>query len=99
MRRSPFLLALLLLVACAGAPPRPALEPQAALPPAQATLLDAPVQAQLDAHPGESGFRLVFDGVEAFALRAASARAAGRSLDLQYYIWHDDKTGRLLLAE
>ena len=25
-----------------------------------------------------------------------SARAAGRSLDLQYYIWHDDFTGRLL---
>jgi putative cardiolipin synthase len=99
MRRAPLLLALLALAACASAPPRPALEMQAALPVAQATALDARVQPQVDAHPGASGFRLVFDGVEAFALRAASARAAGRSLDVQYYIWHDDKTGRLLLNE
>jgi len=99
MARSPLLLALLLLAACASAPPRPALAPEAALPPAANTALDARVQAQLDAHPGASGFRLVFDGVEAFALRAASARAAARSLDVQYYIWHDDTTGRLLLKE
>jgi putative cardiolipin synthase len=99
MARSPLLLALLLLVACASAPPRPQLGPDTAPPPAQGTALDARVQAQLDAHPGASGFRLVFDGVEAFALRAASARAAGRSLDVQYYIWHDDTTGRLLLKE
>jgi putative cardiolipin synthase len=99
MARSPLLLALLLLVACASAPPRPQLAQDIAPPPGQGTTLDARVQAQLDAHPGASGFRLVFDGVEAFALRAASARAAGRSLDVQYYIWHDDTTGRLLLKE
>src|SRR5689334_5407826 len=99
MARSPLLLALLLLVACASAPPRPQLAQDIAPPPGQGTTLDARVQAQLDAHPGQSGFRLVFDGVEAFALRAASARAAGRSLDVQYYIWHDDTTGRLLLKE
>jgi putative cardiolipin synthase len=99
--RRPLLLAttLLLLAACASAPPRPELAPEAALAPAQGTALDARVQAQAQAHPGQSGFRLVFDGVEAFALRAASARAAGRSLDVQYYIWHDDTTGRLLLGE
>src|SRR3546814_12255956 len=28
-----------------------------------------------------------------------SARKAGRSLDLQYYIWHNDPTGRLLAYE
>jgi len=99
--RRPLLLAttLLLLAACASAPPRPELAPAVALAPAQGSALDTRVQAQADAHPGQSGFRLVFDGVEAFALRAASARAAGRSLDVQYYIWHNDTTGRLLLAE
>src|SRR6478735_7520407 len=99
MARSPLLLALLLLVACASAPPRPQLAKDIAPPPGQGTTLDARVQVQLDAHPGASGFRLVFDGVEAFALRAASARAAGRSLDVQYYIWHNDTTGRLLVRE
>ncbi len=99
MRRLLPLIAALLLAACAGAPPRPALAPESALPPAQGTPLDERVQARLAEHPGASGFRLVFDGVEAFALRAASARAAGRSLDLQYYIWHNDATGRLLVHE
>jgi putative cardiolipin synthase len=99
MRRLLPLFAALLLAACAGAPPRPELAHDAALPPAQGTRLDALAQAELAKHPDASGFRLVFDGVEAFALRAASARAAGRSLDVQYYIWHNDTTGRLLANE
>ena len=99
MRRHLVLASLLLLAACAPAPPRPELAHDAVLPPAQATRLDERVQAEGAAHPGQSGFRLVFDGVEAFALRAASARAAGRSLDVQYYIWHNDTTGRLLVRE
>jgi putative cardiolipin synthase len=53
----------------------------------------------LDAHPGLTGVRLVDSNVDAFALRAVSARLATVSLDLQYYIWHDDLTGRLLAAE
>jgi len=35
----------------------------------------------------------------AFAYRAVTAAAAVRTLDVQYYIWHDDFTGRLLAAE
>ena len=35
----------------------------------------------------------------AFAYRAATATSAQRSLDVQYYIWNDDLTGRLLAAE
>jgi cardiolipin synthase C len=42
---------------------------------------------------------LVVGGQEAFALRVAAARAAGRCLDLQYYAWHGDLTGRLLARE
>jgi len=29
----------------------------------------------------------------AFAYRAVTAAAAERTLDVQYYIWHDDFTG------
>lgn len=46
---------------------------------------------------GESGFRLLPDGVGAFVARVWLARAAGRSLDLQYYMC--DHTGRLLTGE
>ena len=53
----------------------------------------------LEGHPGESGLWLVTDNVQAFALRAAAARHAERSLDLQYYYWKDDMTGSLLARE
>ena len=63
------------------------------------TLLDRKIGAATAAHPGSSGLRLLDDNLDAFAARALSARQAGRSLDLMYYIWHDDLTGHLLLAE
>ena len=46
-----------------------------------------------------SGVAMVADGTIAFALRAAAARAAVCSLDLQYYAWHGDLTGQLLARE
>ena len=63
------------------------------------TAIDRAVEPQLAAHPDESGAVMVSDGLDAFALRAATARASGRSLDAMYYIWHDDITGRLLGRE
>lgn len=66
---------------------------------AGATALDRELQPLLDRHPGKTGALFVADGLDAFAARALSARQAGRSLDLQYYIWHDDLTGRLLGRE
>lgn len=92
-------LALLAASGCARLPPRGELPPQHALPVAENAALDRAFLPQLQQHPGESGFRLVSDGVEAFALRGLSARHAERSLDVQYYIWHDDLTGRLLARE
>ncbi|MFL6694388.1 MAG: phospholipase D-like domain-containing protein, partial [Ramlibacter sp.] len=47
-------------------------------------------------HPGLSGIVSLVDGHDAFAARAALADAAQRSLDLQYYIWHNDLSGALL---
>ncbi|WP_036504603.1 phospholipase D family protein [Novosphingobium sp. AP12] len=54
-------------------------------------------QEQASAHPGLSGVHLLSDGVDAFAARLLLARAAEHTLDLQYYIWHGDRTGTLLL--
>jgi putative cardiolipin synthase len=49
----------------------------------------------LAAHPGQGACRPLPDGVDALASRMLLAEAAERSLDVQYYIWHDDLTGRL----
>jgi putative cardiolipin synthase len=63
------------------------------------TELDRELAPLLAAHPGQTGVIVVPDGLDAFAMRTLSARKAGRSLDLMYYIWHDDYTGRLLAKE
>ena len=74
--------------------------PEYALPlqPAQ-TELDRLLEPEENKYPGKSGLIFIENNLEAFAARALSAQAAGRSLDLQYYIWHDDLTGRLLMQE
>jgi len=51
------------------------------------------------ARAGLNGLRLVADNGEAFAARVLAARSARHSLDLMYYLWHDDRTGRLMLDE
>ncbi|WP_137179090.1 phospholipase D family protein [Roseomonas sp. AR75] len=47
----------------------------------------------------QAGVAVLCRAEEAFAIRAASARAAGRTLDLQYYVWRGDTTGKLLGRE
>ncbi|NYZ63166.1 phospholipase D family protein [Luteimonas deserti] len=74
--------------------------PSTALPLADdATALDRELVPLLAERPGRTGAILLPDGIDAYAARAISARQAGRSLDLQYYIWHDDLTGRMLANE
>jgi len=63
------------------------------------TALDKELEPLLARNPGKTAALLIPDGLDAFASRAISARQAGRSLDLQYYIWHDDLTGHLLMYE
>ncbi|HJW46871.1 MAG TPA: phospholipase D family protein [Lysobacter sp.] len=91
----------LVLVAtgCARLPPRGEVPPAYVLSAGTDATLDRAIEPALQRHPGESGFRLVSDGVEAFALRGLSARAAERSIDVQTYIWHADITGRMLARE
>jgi putative cardiolipin synthase len=93
------ILLLSLLAGCAPLPPRPALPDVTAIAPTQATPLDqmtGPLEAE---HAGQSAFRLVVEGTEAFVTRVQSARLAARSLDVQSYIWHMDLTGRYFVQE
>lgn len=63
------------------------------------TPLDTLIDAAAAAHPGRNGLANLLQGREAFAARALSARAAGRSLDLIYYIWTTDTAGWLLMGD
>ncbi|MDB5820055.1 MAG: hypothetical protein JWQ11_3695, partial [Rhizobacter sp.] len=61
------------------------------------TRLASGLHEQAAAHPGLTGILALPDAHGAFAARMLLARAAQRTLDIQYYIWHDDITGTLLL--
>ncbi len=50
-------------------------------------------------HPGQTGFHLLANGLDAFVARAILAQAAERSIDAQYYILHNDLTGRLFVDQ
>lgn len=96
-RRCLLACAVLLLAACAQLPRLEGRSISFALRDTADTPLGAALAPQLRAHPGLSGLALLSDGVDAFAARIALADAAQRTLDVQYYIWHDDLSGGLLL--
>jgi putative cardiolipin synthase len=47
------------------------------------------------AHPGKSGFHLLGNGLDAFVARAVLSQHAERSIDVQYYLYHNDLVGKL----
>lgn len=49
--------------------------------------------------PEESGFLLLDYGLDALTARLELAQEAERSIDVQYYLFHNDLTGRLLIDE
>lgn len=49
------------------------------------------------AHPGQTGIVALGNGHDALASRLTLADLAETSIDAQYYIWHDDTSGLLLL--
>ena len=57
------------------------------------------IAKRLAGEHGQSSFRLLVSGLDAFAARAALAEAAERTLDLQYYIVRGDMSTQLLLYE
>ena len=91
-------LALLLATGCPALPPNVTRQPSTAVSGA-GTRLQHVADASLADHDGTlSGLRLLPNGDHALDARLALVQRAERSLDLQYYAWHDDDTGRRLLA-
>jgi putative cardiolipin synthase len=87
------------LAACTQLQPRPEMAEDQALPVGEDSPLDRAVSSAEAQHPGQSAFRLVVEGYEAFAVRAQTARMTRRSLDVQTYIWHADLTGMFFAHE
>ena len=52
-------------------------------------------QGEGSARPEESGFHLLGNGLDAFVARAALSHSAKHSIDVQYYLYHDDLVGKL----
>ncbi len=94
-------LLLLALVASSGCASLP---PGVHYPKAVSVALEHPEETALGrqfadagvAHPGLSALRLVPIGIDGFLLRAEMIGRAKKTLDLQYYIFRSDETGRLL---
>ena len=50
-------------------------------------------------HPGESGYLLLGNGLDAFVARVVLAQRAERSIDTQYYMIHNDVVGSLFVDQ
>ncbi|MES5096977.1 phospholipase D family protein [Agrobacterium sp. BA1120] len=64
-----------------------------------ATPLDRHWTDLQNAHAERNALSLIQSNLGAFAARVEAARAAGRSLDLMYYMWNADLTGQLMMRE
>jgi putative cardiolipin synthase len=88
-----------ILAACASLPPGsdyPRTKSIALTRPEQ-TRIGAQLAAGKAGHAGTSGFKLLPVGIDSFLLRMEMAQAAGRTLDVQYYLIQSDDTGQLLI--
>lgn len=65
--------------------------------PTEATALAKIVLPLRDANPGLTGYHVLYDPLEALAARMELINKAEKSLDLQYYIWDNDKIGSMAL--
>jgi len=70
--------------------------PSRALPPTTSTPSDRYIRSEVDQHLDKSGFRLLTLSNNALMSRIALADHAQHSIDLQYYIFDNDATGRLV---
>lgn len=69
------------------------------IPDGETTSLGKAFRPSLQKYPGLTGVHLLGKGLDAFVGRAVLARLAERSIDVQYYMFHQDTVGRLLINE
>jgi len=88
-----------LVAACATAPPGSDAPKSVSTAFAQpeTTALGKALEARARTHSPASGFHLLLDGTDCFALHIEIAQKAQRSLDVQYFIFQQDDTGQIML--
>ena len=99
---APLLAQIMLIAAILGG--CAALPPGADLPKTQSLALDRPELTRLGRrfaapmrdHPGKSALHLLPVGVDGFLTRVQMINVAEHTIDLQYFIFHEDHTGALL---
>jgi putative cardiolipin synthase len=91
-----YVLPLLLFSGCTSLPTDFERSPSHVIKQTADTRLGHVIEPVVARHPGKSGFHALTEGIEAFALRMYLVQTADKTLDLQYYIWHDDLTGKAL---
>jgi len=89
------LLAITVVAGCASVPQDYPRTPSTAFEDHQSTAIGQYLADIASRHPDESGFALIRYGRNAFTTRLALTDLAEHSLDLQYYIWEADITGRI----
>jgi putative cardiolipin synthase len=90
------MVAVLFLAGCTSMPKNYPKAPSTAFKEYKSTSMGKMFDREAAKHPGKSGFDIIRYGRRAFTARIAMTEVAEKSLDLQYYIWEPDETGRLL---
>jgi putative cardiolipin synthase len=85
------------MTACSQLPKSHDAEKSTAITGTEDTALGKRSSAVRREHPQQSRLIPLQDGVDAFYMRMALTEAAERSLDIQYFLWHKDLTGQILL--
>lgn len=80
-------------------PPNEGLTQSTAFTDTDDTPIGASVAEVVSANNNQTGVLLLNSGLDAFVARVVLAIAAQRSLDVQYYLFHRDLSGRLLLDQ
>lgn len=86
-----------LLAACAQLPTEFEKNPSYRLTNTEATAPGTKSSERLDGNTTKSKVSLLNDGIGAFVARASLLEKAEKTIDVQYYIWHADLVGKLLM--
>lgn len=85
-----------LLVACTSLPVEKSKDYSTVLSNTGSTYLGQTISPYADQHPGLTGLHPLNTGTSSLTARLVLIAKAEKSLDVQYYIWHDDMTGKLM---
>ena len=90
------LLAVLFLAGCASVPKDYPRTQSSAFKDPHSTAIGQYFAKVAARHPGKSGFGIIRKPRPAFTARVALTELAEKTLDMQYYLWEPDSTGRIL---